>query len=385
MEGLRLGQAFVMEEAEELSLLIGDIYDASLDTALWPAVFEKSSKYLRGFSCLHSRDLVEKTSQIHFQSGYDPHFLNLYVEKYGKTNPLFPTATFFEIERMLSIPDCLPFKEFRETQFAREWALPQGLIDLVFCNLEKSPTSSHLFSVMRHVRDGRVDDDVRRKFALVVPHLRRALLISQVIERHKVEAAALADTLDTLASGMFLVDATARIVHVNASGYAMLDQANVLRAPSGRLGANDPAADQALLDVFTSAASGDSHLGRKGIAVPLEGRNGERYVAHVLPLTSGKRRGAGVSYAAVAAVFVRKAGLDLPPPPVVIAQQFQLTPAELRVLFCVVEISGLAEVADVLGLSEATVRTHLRHIFEKTETHRQADLVKLVAGYCVPP
>jgi DNA-binding CsgD family transcriptional regulator len=87
----------------------------------------------------------------------------------------------------------------------------------------------------------------------------------------------------------------------------------------------------------------------------------------------------------VAAVFVRKAGLDLPPPPVVIAQQFQLTPAELRVLFCVVEISGLAEVADVLGLSEATVRTHLRHIFEKTETHRQADLVRLVAGYCVAP
>jgi len=30
------------------------------------------------------------------------------------------------------------------------------------------------------------------------------------------------------------------------------------------------------------------------------------------------------------------------------------------------------------------VRTHLQHVFEKTETSRQADLVKLVAGYSSP-
>ena len=84
-------------------------------------------------------------------------------------------------------------------------------------------------------------------------------------------------------------------------------------------------------------------------------------------------------------MFVRKAALDLPSPPVAIAQAFSLTPAELRVLFSVVEIDGIAEVADVLGISEATVKTHLHHVFGKTGTGRQADLVKLVAGYCLAP
>jgi DNA-binding CsgD family transcriptional regulator len=87
----------------------------------------------------------------------------------------------------------------------------------------------------------------------------------------------------------------------------------------------------------------------------------------------------------VAAVFIRKAALDLPSPPVVIAKQFGLTQAELRVLFSVVEIGGVSEVAEVLGIAEATVKTHLQHVFEKTGTGRQADLVKLVAGYCVAP
>jgi FixJ family two-component response regulator len=47
-------------------------------------------------------------------------------------------------------------------------------------------------------------------------------------------------------------------------------------------------------------------------------------------------------------------------------------------------IGGVPEIAPVLGISETTVKTHLQHVFEKTGTQRQADLVKLVAGYISP-
>jgi DNA-binding CsgD family transcriptional regulator len=101
----------------------------------------------------------------------------------------------------------------------------------------------------------------------------------------------------------------------------------------------------------------------------------------VLPLTSGARRKAGVSYAAVATVFVNKAALDLPSPPEAIAKEFGLTPAELRVLFAIIEVGGVHDAAEVLGIAEGTVKTHLHHLFEKTGASRQAELVKLVAGY----
>jgi DNA-binding CsgD family transcriptional regulator len=375
-----------VDEAEEVSLLIGDIYDASLDPTLWPGVFEKTTKYVGGStSSLFSQDIVGVNSKGYFAAGHDPHFMELYHQKYFKINPVFPTVVFFDVEQRLSVPDCLPREEFCRTQFAREWVIPQGYVDVVFANLEKSATSCSVFTVLRDLSKGFADDEMCRRFSLVVPHLRRALLIGKVIEDHKVKAEALADSFDTLVSGMFIVDGTGRIVHANASGYAMIAEANALRAPSGRLGATDPGADQALLDIFTAAGGGDAALGRRGIAVPIMARNDERYVAHVLPLTSAGRRKAGASYGAVAAVFVRKAALDLPSPPVAIAQQFQLTQAELRVLFSIVEIGGTSEIADVLGIAEATVKTHLHHVFEKTGTGRQADLVKLVAGYCFAP
>jgi DNA-binding CsgD family transcriptional regulator len=104
----------------------------------------------------------------------------------------------------------------------------------------------------------------------------------------------------------------------------------------------------------------------------------------VLPLTSGSRRKAGVSYAAAATVFVQRAAPDLRSPPEAVCHAFQLTPTELRVLFAIIEVGGAPEVAEVLGISEATVKWHLRHLFEKTGTHRQAELVKLVAGFSNP-
>ena len=64
-----------------------------------------------------------------------------------------------------------------------------------------------------------------------------------------------------------------------------------------------------------------------------------------------------------------------------IANHYKLTPGELRVLHAVVEVGGgVRAIADALGISQATVKTHLHHVFQKTGARRQIDLVKLVTG-----
>jgi DNA-binding CsgD family transcriptional regulator len=374
-----------MREAEEVSQVIGDIYDASLDPALWPTAIESICRYVGAASAsLHSQDSISRATDALFWWGREssaPHYFDLYLQKYGKINPIFPGVVFFDVELPVAVPDVISCEEFVQTRFFREWLAPQGLMDGLFSNLEKGATSCALFTAMRHADEGQVDDRMRRRFELITPHVRRAMLIGKVIDLHRVEAAALADSLDQLASGMFIVDSGGRIVHANASAHRLIAEADVLRATNGRIAALDPEGNRNLLDVFTAAQAGDAAVGKRGIAIPLKARTGERYVAHVLPLTSGARRKAGVSYQAAAAMFVRKAALDLPSPPEAVADAFKLTPAEVRVMFAIVEIGGVPEVAPVLGISEQTVKTHLHRIYEKTATKRQADLVKLVASY----
>ena len=156
------------------------------------------------------------------------------------------------------------------------------------------------------------------------------------------------------------------------------------RTPCGRLVASEAPVNAALREIFLGAGAGDVALGVKGIALPLTARDGERYVAHVLPLTSGARRGAGLAYNAVAALFVRKATLEAVSPSGVIGETYNLTPTELRVLLAIVDVGGVPEVAASLGVAATTIKTHLSRLFEKTGVGRQADLVKLVAGFATP-
>jgi DNA-binding CsgD family transcriptional regulator len=246
--------------------------------------------------------------------------------------------------------------------------------------LEKSATGLAALNLIRGEQHGRVDDTMRHRVQLLVPHFRRAVLIGKTIELKKAEADTLADALDALAAGLFLVDPTGRLVHANARGHALLAEESILRAAGGRLVANDPGADQALRSAFSAAEGGDGVLGTQAIAVPLT-TSEQRLIAHVLPLTSGARRSAGASYAAVAAVFVRQAEIDSLPAPEVIAKRYELNPSELRVLLTVFESGGVRNIGEALGIPEARANTHLRRLFEKTGTNEQADLVKLMAGF----
>jgi hypothetical protein len=45
---------------------------------------------------------------------------------------------------------------------------------------------------------------------------------------------------------------------------------------------------------------------------------------------------------------------------------------------------AVPEVAAALGVADTTIKTHLSRVFEKTGATRQADLVKLVAGFSSP-
>ena len=136
---------------------------------------------------------------------------------------------------------------------------------------------------------------------------------------------------------------------------------------------------------FLGAIAGDTTARPRGVAIPLTAHDGLHYVAHILPLTTGARRQGGVTARASAAVFVHKAALGGPLPLKSIEIRFRLTPAELRVLVVVIEIGGtIVDMAQILGLSEPTVKSHLRKLYEKTGTKRQADLVRLVAGHSNP-
>lgn len=370
------------DDQQRLSDLISVVYDAAIDPSLWQSAIERAACFVGGTGAgLFCKDVGVHHAMVPHSFGYQK---PLPVALFQQIYPAVERHFLGDLEQPIATTDLMPFGELAESELYRQWAEPQGLVDFLSAVVDRTTISAAIFGVFRHQRNGIVDDHARRQMRLIAPHIRRAVLIGRMFEFKAAEVATFVDTLDGLAAGMYLVDEAGRLIHANAAGNAILGTSDILRSVSGRLVASDAQVDRALRDVFAAAGQGDAALGIKGIAVPLIGRDGERYVAHALPLTSGARRRAGVVNAAAAALFVRKATLAVPSAPQAIGSAFKLTPTELRVLMAIVEVGGVPEVATAFGIAETTVRTHVTRLFEKTGTSRQADLVKLVAGYATP-
>jgi DNA-binding CsgD family transcriptional regulator len=368
-----------MRGPKKISDLIEDVYDAALEPARWNDVVVGINEFVGGQACgVFSKDSISKSGVTHYYCGADPDYIRLYSETYSKFDPLAHLPRFGQV---VSIPDLVPFDEYRRGRFYQEWLRPQGCIDAANVVLDKSSSNC---PVLLTVLFGKrmVDERMRRQIELIVPHAHRALMINKAMDRKQSEAAAFSDTLDGLSAGIFLVDAGCRIVHSNAAGRDMLCEDDFLRSVGGQLVARDAQANRTLREVF--ASDGDVAIDAKETALSLTAHDGERYVAHVLPLALLARNGGGVASKAVAALFVRKLELDSDSYGASVARAFGLTPAEQRVLLAIVEIGGVPEAAETLGVAETTVKTHLYRVFAKTGAGRQADLVKLAAGFSNP-
>jgi len=365
-----------MSGNQKLTHLIGHIYDATLDPSLWHGVLDQAAQFIGASAAvLITKDPTARRVCLIHEAGADPHYLELYRSRYAALDPLTIPHYFGELERPLAVADLLPYEEFLQTEFYKEWVRPQGLVDFVAAVLDKTATDVAMFGVFRHERNGVADERTRQCMRMIVPHIRRAMMISRAVDSNQAEARTLKDAFDGFGAGAFLIDVGGRLVHANAAGHDILNAGELLRVVDGRLMVVDVEGDKTLRATLTSATAA------VGTDVALSDGDGNRHVAHILPLAAEHSRFGRGPRAAAAALFVRKATLEGTLRPEIIARTYRLTPAELRVLLAMVEEGGVREVSESLGVAETTIKTHLSRLFEKTGAGRQADLIKLVAGY----
>ena len=143
-----------MSKIEQASNLIGDIYDAALDPALWPEVLHTTCDFVKGCAAtLVSEHSALQSARFFSQWGTDPYYTKLYQEKYVKMNPaLVPLVMTSKPGQITSMLDFVPRGEYLSSKFYKEWAQPQGYLDAVNCIIEKSAFSYGAMAVARNKR-----------------------------------------------------------------------------------------------------------------------------------------------------------------------------------------------------------------------------------------
>ncbi|KKB12438.1 hypothetical protein VE25_07785 [Devosia geojensis] len=374
--------------AQRVSDVIAMIYDCAIDPGGWTKALQALHEVLGfanaalGLNALPSGDLL-----LNVSSGVPDEWLAL-MPKYGPDM----LEQWGGIERIMRYPIEEPqvhswirdSRTWRQNRYYAEWGGPQGLDDGMAFMVARDATTLGSIGMGRHRSMGLVTQDDVDNALLFIPHVQRSVAISRLMDIRAMTATTLEAVLDRVTAAIVLVDADLRIVHANRAAEALFAAGNPIQSAGGRLQVRTGPAMAALAEAVAQAQRNESAMAERAFGIPIRKEHAVASVLHVLPLHYGEAR-TGLAPRAVAAVFVAPATPSHPlNPHGTFAALFGLTGGEVAILEHVLAGRSNAETAGLLGVRESTVKTHLQHIFAKTGTHRQSELVALAASLTLP-
>jgi DNA-binding CsgD family transcriptional regulator/PAS domain-containing protein len=364
-----------------LSDLTGAIYDCALDPSRWDrALTDLKEAFDCGSVALSLSDVRHDRLLFLKNAGVAPEDLQHYSMHAAEIHDLLLMCLERPRDEAHVVSRFLP-PGYMETSPYLQAARKRGVADVMQFILVHEATLFSGFSVgQRHI----IGDREIALGKLLLPHLRRSVTISKVLDARAVEGVRMAQALDALRCAVVLVNEHGAMLHANRAAESMLQGGSPIRSAKGVLQATVPSAAQELRAALALAAGNEASIGKTGLAIRLTAPDSSLPVAfaHVLPLTGGDFR-TGLQPSAVAAVFIG-AAVDAQEGAGMAAAAYGLTPAETRVLASLLAGLPLAEAATALGISRDTAKNHLNRIFQKTGVTRQADLMRLAMGLTPP-
>lgn len=358
---------------ENISALIGRIYEGVDDSARWEAVL-LDLKQLFGACCvletvadLRHRELSRSTF---YGSGTGLFYegIQQYQEGRYQDDPTFHWAVRNPYARFCDTSEIMPEDEWLGHEFVR-WNRPRlGSTHWLIGYTAPDDELTFGLSVHPPAEVGPLSADKKALFKMLFNHMERAIRLS-----------ARPPLLASAQECLVLLDRLGRIREMSSAARELLEEQDALTVWQGQLRALDSGStvrlNQAILSALTALREGGW-----GGAVALPRRSGRRdLLVTVTPLVSPPSPFEAFRPAALVRIVDPELGAA-PSAAERWAEIFGLSPAEARLAETLVGgDQNLRASADQLGVTYHTARVHLKHLLEKTRTHSQSQLARLLS------
>jgi DNA-binding CsgD family transcriptional regulator len=371
-----------MSEDSELIALIDAIYAAVLDGNLWPTVLAKLADATGALQAVIGTLDRSTDTYASISRRADPDLAASYKNYWAFRNPIWTKSTVRPAGEVFSLDSLMPREDFVKTPIFNEWwkAADYGL-EMLLANVSFEDSLSSLICVINARGNDALTREQTRVFEAAARHVSRAVRVRRQLWTLDLMHGTAPEQFESLRQGAILVDAAAKVLFANAPARTALETSDGLALKGGRLASIDGA--DTLQQLIASCARGVGPL-RGPLGGELDVRRGRnRPCLHVTvtPLRSDDPA-TGIPWlglrppAAIVTVVDPETGRRQ------LAQnlrsRFGLTGAETGLAAEILKGDGRAAAARRRGISVATARAQLSSIFEKTGTHRQAELVHLL-------
>ncbi|NKB57834.1 MAG: PAS domain-containing protein [Alphaproteobacteria bacterium] len=373
----------MVRENEVLDVVEG-IYAAALDGERWPGVLTAVADIVGG---------VDTTLEVHSVVGAPPLFfvagdrlpplgIDDYLSHYA---PICPRIPYLASQSPGSVGCDYEFISEQEMDRDAFYADFLGSDDLRYFSsgsLINKPGMLGGAYVHRSRRQGHPDAADLTVMTRLVPHLAQGLNLHLHLKTQSSRETRFLSLVDHLPQAIVTLDARGGVQFANDAAAAILRKGDGLMQRDGRLHATDVVANADMAAILTELFRREPDAGRM-IDNLVVTRRPSGLPAYVLALhrLSGVHAVYDDPVAPAAAVFIYDPELAARPRASAMAKAFSLTHRETELAFALLHGRTLHQQAAARDVKISTERSHLKSLMRKTDTHSQADLVRLLTSF----
>jgi DNA-binding CsgD family transcriptional regulator len=360
-----------MVTVEGFSRLVSGIYAAALSPDLWLPTLEVLHRDLGGSGA----GLMVATGPERSGAMVNPDAATSYAEYYWRHDYVLSAVERGPVGVVRSEDELTGANG--KSEFFADWVLPNELDDGLFVRLTSGPRTATVAVAAPKRWAAFESSEPLKLLGQLVIHFQQALNAQDRLSALTNRTVEMAGALEQVGHGVVIVAGDHVAINLNCAAERIFRADDGLVLHVGRIVARSASTDQELHTAIQDALIGDSSGVREGRLLTCARPSGKRpYVIQVLPSYRGS---ADEPFGQPMSLILIIDPEDEPEPDITLLRRlYRLTDAEATVALQVMHGVELKEISERLSISLTTTRTHLQHVFVKTDTHRQAELVRLL-------
>jgi DNA-binding CsgD family transcriptional regulator/PAS domain-containing protein len=368
-------------DAEVLAALVGAIYEAAIEPERWRGALPRLVEAMgaeRAFLGFTSPTRGHTLTTMSHE--WDDAMLRRWQEEFAGHDPWYQRSGNLPTGAVVQGLDVLPWDDLRAVEVHEALFHPAGIDDLICASVANRGDSFDFVTVHRDAPFASAEMRVMRFLA---PHLVRAAQLHDKLSFLSDLQTAHEALLDRLPYGVILLDAAGMLVRANREAERILAAADGLRVRGGAVEAVHADAQRALAAALAATCTEGARAGAESGAlfpVPRRSLAARPYQALLAPVGGSTRERVfePVAPRVAAALVVSDPDAAAEPAATTLRRLFGLTPALARLAAALASGRTIAEYAESSAITEGTARWHLKQLFVRTGTSRQAELVRLL-------
>jgi DNA-binding CsgD family transcriptional regulator/PAS domain-containing protein len=365
---------------ERLLSLIGRIYEAAMDSGLWPDVLNDVADWVGGTAChFYLQDLATNRILLMYATRTDPTHIQAYADHYGAGNPWAEPFSLTPAGKVVRDDEIFPREKLVGTEFFNEHLRARQVTHALGAVVLKNRAVMSALVSYRGGPRGVFEPPSRRAMDVLVPHLQRAVHIAHKVSTAQYRAEGAAHVLDQMPYGVLLLNGKGKVLHANRLAEEILAQRDGLTVEHGELRAALAEETRRIREqVFAATGRAPGLILLRASSLSVSRPSQGRPFAVVISALPEKGFPLFPDAKPKAVVLITDPDRMSQTPGDVLQRLYGLTRKEAAVATLIVEGHGLQHAAELLNISVETARSHLKQIMQKTGTNRQAEVVRLI-------